>query len=506
MTGWPRRGWNPAAWGLLALAAAAVLWYQVRLMLYPYVYEPNEWTQVHSAWLLLQGRNPWDFSEQPAACNVYGWVLPALGWLAAKLGLPLGLPLFRAFNAAGILGASALVALGARRQAAAWPLALWLALLFYTAELYYVGGHARVDGVALGFLALALWLPWRLGFSARGILAGLAVACLGAYVKSYLGLLPGFLALGAWRARGWKAGLATAGAGALGLGLSFWAVVQVLPTYGYYTVLLELHQSGGSWAHEGKQWILLLDRFYPALWAALALGWWWPGLRSRVAWDPFWNACLGLGLLLFTTVFGRGNGAFLSYALHWVAPFLCLAAAPPLAALPARAWLPLLALNFGVLAWTVADDPVLHPEPQVAVWQDEARLIAAYAPVWAVNECNPLLVSAGMPVQDGGQADALPQLLASPPWVWDRFVGMPVLRSAWEGMLRAEREGIERGDYRLVITRPPFEPLPALERNYRMVARAPFHGCGALGAFVDDLWLRRDVAQPAHGVDDVDRR
>lgn len=486
------KSWNALAWTLLGLMLTWAMVYHWTLWRFPFELMPGEGALPYNVWLLQHGRNPYAFAEQPASMNVYGWVLPVLGWLLRPTSPSGTLVLLRSFNAVGILAAALGLVWAGRRMGADWFLACAAGVFFYASQLYYVGPMARVDGVAVALLLASTLLPWRGGFSTWSLLGAGLLALLGIYTKLYIGLAAVYVALGAFQARGWKVALAFLAAFAVAVGVSGLIVVRFFPAYFYDTVAIQLAVQTHKWGFMATQLATLAEGFLLVPELMMAWAFWGAGPRPKR--QP-WLLFSGLGLVFFVLVFGPNDGASLTYGLHLIAPFAWLGALQCGASAPWSRGLLVAAL--ALQAWGALPlclDPVwagnLGQRSEI-MRQCEAAL--SEAPVaWAPSDFNSVMLAQGKPIFDGGHAEGLARMGRLPGWAYGLFPRMAEWVASWQQAVAEFHRGVARRDYALIICQPgPYYPEAPLRLGYHQLGRIILPQPTTLERGNYEIWVRK---------------
>jgi len=205
------RAWssNPAAWQILIVAAATVLWSLWMLWLcWSYGTIDHDYQAYIRQWqLVLDGDNPWSTDNRYGPLhNVFAFLLP-LGPLAPKL-----------FMVGALLAANAALVLSLMRERGLGSIQLVYLLAIPTNLLVIgVGGWRGLnDAVVAALLVFAVLVRHRRHFLATGVLVGLA-----ALLKYYpILLLPFFALNGKERTLHWSVIASGAVVFFLGLGLA----------------------------------------------------------------------------------------------------------------------------------------------------------------------------------------------------------------------------------------------------------------------------------------------
>lgn len=274
---------------------------------------------------------------------LYAWTLGALSHV-----FPLGYALGRGISIVCTVVATLLLAVGARREGARWPVALGVAALFIGC--YEEGGTfydlVRIDSLALMFTGAALVVgrgESRAAAVASGLL--LAVAFTAKHNMAMLGLP---IALWRWRTLGLRDALTFVAASA-GPALGFTVALQVVSGGLFLTYLLDVPISHGT----------VLDRALPNLgaggridgaqaevWRALpviatvgvATAWVWARTRA----GAYWAGVLGVTLVMVSLMRGHVGGYLnVLIPMFWVLPLVLVLAERALTRDEGwRAWLP----------------------------------------------------------------------------------------------------------------------------------------------------------------------
>ncbi|MES2642154.1 MAG: hypothetical protein V4850_21910 [Myxococcota bacterium] len=274
---------------------------------------------------------------------LYAWTLGVLAQV-----FPIGYTLGRGVSIACTAVAMALLAVGARREGARWPVAVGVAALFLGC--YEEGGTfydlVRIDSMALMFTGAAL-VCGRGETRAAAITSGLllAVAFTAKHNMAMLGLP---IALWRWRTLGLRDALVFVAASA-GPALAFTVAMQVYTGGLFLTYLLGVPGSHG----------IVFDRALPTLgangkitgaqaevWRALpwviTVGVATIGAWARTRGGGYWAGVIGVTLVMVSLMRGHVGG-FLNVLipLLWLAPLVAVLAERALSRDTGwRAWLP----------------------------------------------------------------------------------------------------------------------------------------------------------------------
>lgn len=274
---------------------------------------------------------------------LYAWTLGALSHV-----FPLGYALGRSVSIVCTAITMGLLAIGARREGAGWPVALGVAALFLGC--YEEGGTfydlVRIDSLALMLTAAALVLG-RAESRAAAIASGLFLAA-AFTAKHNMAMLGLPIALWRWHALGRKDALVFVAASA-GPALAFTIAMQAYTHGLFLTYLLEVPATHG----------MVLDRALPnlskggrvegaqaELWRALpyvttvAVATIWAWARTRGG--AYWAGAMGVGLVMVSLMRGHVGGYLnVLIPMFWLLPLTTVLAERALTRdLGWRAWLP----------------------------------------------------------------------------------------------------------------------------------------------------------------------
>ncbi|NLO91185.1 MAG: hypothetical protein GX410_04240 [Elusimicrobia bacterium] len=322
--------------------ALALGWFHWRVVRASYPQEYRESSMPAVTALLMRGGNPYDLEHQPQYTTNYGigyhWaVLPLAAWMGPTLTA------HRMVSGLFIVCACALLAIILSMRSVPPIETALLALALYAQLLFYVQPLARPDGLGFFLFLASLFAAWASKFSPAGLAACGALALLGFYTKAYCAagalyvFIYCFLYVKKIRALLFAALFGAALAG------TAWLMKDAYPAYFNNTVLAQASAAHWSWRHLANQFLVFLyfNKYLLALFAApFALQWWRKHTYSKAAAPQtaqaapqpaqrpdFFLFCFLAGCVLIAVRFGAHNGAWMTYWLQLLSPFLIILAA-----------------------------------------------------------------------------------------------------------------------------------------------------------------------------------
>jgi hypothetical protein len=443
----------------------------LRMVVSPAPQEMREGAVIWITRLLLEGRNPYSFTELPASTYAYGIVYHLIVLPFARL-FGNGYTVHRTISAVAIAGSCALMYRLLRRERTDRVLAVTGVMLFYASSLYFVAPLARPDSVGVLFCLASVTCLFVEDLTTPRFLAGLFFAMLALLTKVYLAFPPFIIALYILLfvspKRGVIYGLTTV---AVSVALLL-TMTLIYPAYISVSLIDNVNSSTYyDVDHMKRQTLDWLSYSLPLtvglmllLGRAIVRGSVLARLRSRPSMFAFASL---INTAVFFAVFGGHPGAHMTYLFQLVTPLLILAVFPQL---EQQSWSRALV----IAALPIAFVANAHYFPLTfsrfraaeATSAELSEAIRSHQHVLGSTEVAGAIALAGQPVFDSGHSQYFGT--AASDRQWPGLASADLLRERWDTFLGDINRGIADQQFDLIIRsrRPGLIPSDAVAAHY----------------------------------------
>lgn len=232
--------------------------YHIALIVYPLPTEFREAAPLITTQKMLQGVNPFAFSIQPEAVNVYGIVYHYFVYPFAYF-FGNTLEVHRLVSGLFIIGSLVLMMLMLRRSRVNGTLIPLALLISYQAFLYSVTATVRPDSTGMFFMLLGIYIPYSRNFSLLAVFLGCLMGIIGFYSKPYFILGDCFLLVWLFLFRSKLLAIKSGILFGIAFGIIAYLVNKAYEAYFYNTYLVNKNVATYVFSHMFKQLVALVE-------------------------------------------------------------------------------------------------------------------------------------------------------------------------------------------------------------------------------------------------------
>ncbi len=392
------------------------------MITYPYPLEFREGAMLVTTDLLVKGRNPFSWDEQPQHTNIYGIVYHLIVYPFAKL-FNTGAVVHRSVSAVFIIASCFIIFLVLRRKKVPVYYIFPAVLLLYAFFLFpgtttpFSGPHSLGLFLFLG----SIFIPWLKKYSLMSLVVSVILGILGFYSKAYFVLGLPFLTIYIFLFVSKKKGVLFGATWTGLLFLSILCVKQILECYFANTFFINLNGAQNSLSHCLKQFHFFFQK-NRELFAVLALGVLIqviskfkslkgfniiPKANFNDFKKPFFDRqvdlnlfCLICSTLLIYFKLGRHGGSWMGYLFQLMTPFFIILV---FSSLKKDMWRFITLPMIGISIITVLSSHLeVNPEESLKNWKTVREIVSKYKNIYNSPAIVSLLVEQDKEIYDSG--------------------------------------------------------------------------------------------------------
>jgi len=393
------------------------------MITYPYALELREGAMLVSTDLLVKGRNPFAWEEQPQHTNIYGIFYHIVIYPFAKIWSANNL-VHRSVTAVFILGSCFIIGLVLKRLKVPFyhifPAAtlLYAFLLFPGTTTPFAGPHS----LGLFLFLLSVFIPWFKNYSPMSLGISLAAGILAFYTKPYFILGLPFLTCYLFLFISKKKGIIFGAGWGIVLLISIFMMKNICEAYFSNTFFVNLYGADTSLTHCVKQFSIFIHQNLEML-EILIFGTFlqvfhifkkdkkpsntFPQINLRNFKNPLISFPFDLSLfcLIFSTALiyfklGRHGGSWMAYLFHLMSPFFIIIV---FTSLKKDFWrilaIPLIAINIHTVS---SHHFKIKAEESLKHWETVRDLVSKHKNIFNSPTIVSLLLEQKKPIYDSG--------------------------------------------------------------------------------------------------------
>ena len=403
-----------------------LVYHHYKMITYPYLLEFREGAMLVSTDLLVKGRNPFSWDEQPEHMNMYGIVYSLAVYPLAKI-FNTGPIVHRSVTAIFIWASCFLIGLVLYYKKVPlyyiFPASvlLYIFLLFPGTTTPFAGPHS----LGLFLFLCSLFIPYFKKYSYPSLVISIILGILGFYTKAYyvLGLpyLTVYLFLFVSKKKGVLFGIAW---GSVFL-LSILGVREILECYFANTFFANLYSAQSSFAHCLKQFKFFFENTW-GMFVILGAG---IGIQISYYFGKGWDLshfpkfnwkdfnkpildvsvdlntfCLILSTLLIYFKLGRHGGSWMGYLFQLMMPFLIILV---FSIIKMDVWrlitIPFIGINIMLAS---APHFQIHPEKSLKNWKTVEKIVSKYHNIYNSSTIVSILLEQNKEIYDSGLTES----------------------------------------------------------------------------------------------------